>query len=49
MRKMKFWGIALPVLIGMIVFSCEQKNDLQTNNEKSGSIDNKNNRCTIPF
>jgi len=38
MKKMKFWGIILPVLIGMIVFSCEQSTDLQMKNEKSGVL-----------
>lgn len=38
MRKMKFWGIVLPVLIGMIVFSCEQSADVQLQNKKSGVL-----------
>lgn len=39
MKKTRFWGIGLPVLIGMIVFSCERKTDDQLpQSEKSGTL-----------
>ncbi|HKI88666.1 MAG TPA: DUF4382 domain-containing protein [Draconibacterium sp.] len=39
MKKTRFLGILLPVLIGMIVFSCEKSvNDQMLQNEKSGTL-----------
>ena len=39
MKKMKFWGIVLPVLLGMIVSSCESSLDDQlSQGKKSGTL-----------